>query len=327
MVCKSALRRLKETALRSRAGASRLLASLGAVGEAGVRRAGVVGVVVLVGAVLWSVSPVWGQSAAAPVITSTGPFTVDEGTTSVATLTATDNDTASGDLVWTVAGGADSDAFTLSGSGVLAFGSAKDFEEPDDADADGAYELTEQVSDGTNDVTADVVVTAGNVIELEAVSGPSTVDFAENSWSRAATFSASSEQDRDGIEWTLGGSDAAHFSIDSPSGALRFDIEPVTPAIFSKPPDFEAPVDSDSDNVYVVTLLPSSGSAIADSALSVTVTVTDADEDGTISLSTKRPRKGVELTAALSDPDAVVDGSATWSQRCGSAPRAGTNGS
>ena len=67
MVCKSALRRLKETALRSRAGASRLLASLGAVGEAGVRRAGVVGVVVLVGAVLWSVSPVWGQSAAAPV--------------------------------------------------------------------------------------------------------------------------------------------------------------------------------------------------------------------------------------------------------------------
>ena len=237
---------------------------------------------------------------------------MDEGTTSVATLTATDNDTASGDLVWTVAGGADSDAFTLSGSGVLAFGSAKDFEEPDDADADGAYELTEQVSDGTNDVTADVVVTAGNVIELEAVSGPSTVDFAENSWSRAATFSASSEQDRDGIEWTLGGSDAAHFSIDSPSGALRFDIEPVTPAIFPKPPDFEAPVDSDSDNVYVVTLLPSSGSAIADSALSVTVTVTDADEDGTISLSTKRPRKGVELTAALSDPDAVVDGSATW---------------
>ena len=215
-------------------------------------------------------------------------------------------------MVWSKAGGADAAAFELSESGVLELGAAKDFEVPDDIGGDGTYELTVQVSDDVNDVTADVVVTLANVIELEAISGPEMVEFAENSWSRVATFTASSPQDRDGIVWTLGGDDAAHFSVDSPSGALRFDLDAVEPVMVKKPPDFEAPVDSDNNNTYVVTLLPSSGSATAASALSVTVMVTDADEDGSVSLSTKRPRKGVEVTAALADPDGVVDGSAAW---------------
>ena len=247
-----------------------------------------------------------------PAITSAGPYEVDEGATSIAALGAEDFNTAESDLVWSVAGGADAARFVLSESGVLAFGAAKDYEEPDDADADGTYELTVKVSDGTSDDTAEVSVTLENVIELEAVEGPSAVSFAESSWSRVATFTASSSQDRDGITWTLGGDDAAHFSIDDPSGALRFDLDPVAPVIVAKPPDFEAPVDSGNDNAYAVTLLPSSGSATAASALSVTVTVTDADEDGAVSLSTKRPRTGVAVTAALSDPDGVVDGSATW---------------
>ena len=275
-------------------------------------RAGAAGVFALLGFGVLSVSPVLGQGAAAPVITSPGPFMVAEGSTSVATLTATDTDTATSDLVWSKAGGADSDAFTLSGSGDLAFGSAKDYEQPDDAGADGTFELTVQVSDGLTDVTADLVVTLENVIELEAAEGPSTVTFAENSWSRVATFTASSEQDRAGITWTLGGADAAHFSIDEPSGALRFDLDAVAPVIVKKPPDFEAPVDSDADNTYALTLLPSAGSSVADSVLSVTVMVSDVNEDGTVSLSTKRPRRGVSVTATVSDPDAVVDGSQTW---------------
>ena len=48
--------------------------------------------------------------------------------------------------------------FVLSGLGVLEFGAVKDFEEADDADGDGIYELTVQVSDGVNDVTADLLV-------------------------------------------------------------------------------------------------------------------------------------------------------------------------
>ena len=43
------------------------------------------------------------------------------------------------------------------------------------------------------------------------------------------------------------------------------------------------------------------------------MTVSDVQtRSARISLSTKRPRKGVEVTATLADPDGVVDGSAAW---------------
>ena len=266
---------------------------------------------------LW-VLPAMGQFSAAPVITSAGPYEVDEGATSIATLTATDSDTAEADLVWSLAGdadgaAADTDAFTLSESGVLAFGSAKDYELPDDADADGIYELTVRVSDDdANEELADIDLILGNVIEITAITGPETVAFAENGWSRVATFTASSDADRDGVMWVLGGDDATLFSIDSPSGALRFALDKVMPSVFSKPPDYEAPVDTDTDNAYEVTVQPTTTSDTAAMAVAVAVAVTDADEDGTLALSTKRPRTGVTVTAALSDPDAVVDGSAAW---------------
>ena len=62
---------------------------------------------------------------AAPVITTTSPILVTENETAVATLTATDDDTPSGELTWTIPsgtdGGADADKFTLSSTGVLTF--------------------------------------------------------------------------------------------------------------------------------------------------------------------------------------------------------------
>ncbi len=104
--------------------------------------------------VLVWVLPAMGQSSEVPVITSDVAFKVVEGETVVATLTATDDDTVVSDLVWSLRGGADRDEFTLSGSGAIAFGAAPDFEQPADADTDNVYEMTVQVSDGVNDVTA-----------------------------------------------------------------------------------------------------------------------------------------------------------------------------
>ena len=93
---------------------------------------------------------------------------VGEGVTEVATLTATDADLGDGTLQWEIpsgdGGGADAAHFTLTGAGVLAFKEAKDYENPDDADGDGAYELTVQVSDGHNPVTAALTVTLTDVV-------------------------------------------------------------------------------------------------------------------------------------------------------------------
>ena len=247
----------------------------------------------------------------APEITSAATFTVDEGTTAVKTLTAEDQDSAAADLEWSKAGGADADDFTLSAAGELAFAAAPDYENPDDADGDRTYEVTVQVSDGDHTDTADIGVTLQNVIELfTELEGPSSTDYAENGAVRVAAYIASSEADRDGIAWSLGGDDAEHFSIDNPAGVLRFHIDPDDPSLFPQPPDFEAPVDDDGDRVYEVIVLARAGSALT--LKSVTVTVTDENEAGAISLDTARPKAAAELMATLTDPDGVTAGTVTW---------------
>lgn len=250
----------------------------------------------------------------APVITTTGPFSVNEGTTSVATLAATDDDTDQGDLTWSIPagsdGGDDASSFALSQAGVLTFAAAKDYEIPDDDDKDRTWEVTVQVSDGTDSDKADLLVTLLNVAELTAIKGPSTVSFAENGWARVASFTASSEEDRASIQWSLGGDDADLFELD-PIGVVRFLLDPVSPGIFAEPPDFEAPVDDGADNTYETTLTATAGSTVSQ-PFSLQVTVTDVDEDGEVSLSSTRPALGAALTAVLSDPDGVTAESASW---------------
>ena len=114
---------------------------------------------------------------AAPAIDSAGPFSVREGDTAVAKLTATDRDSAPGELKWSIppgtGGGADREHFRLAAHGALAFASAKDFEAPDDAGANGVYEIAVQVTDGDNPVTAALRVVLANVNEAPtAHAGP-----------------------------------------------------------------------------------------------------------------------------------------------------------
>ena len=53
----------------------------------------------------------------------------------------------------------------MTAAGVLSFVAAKDYETPDDADTDGVYEVTVQVSDGGRTDSADLTVTVTNVNE------------------------------------------------------------------------------------------------------------------------------------------------------------------
>ena len=251
------------------------------------------------------------RQSVTPEITSETTFTVDEGTTAVETLTAKDQDTAAADLAWSKAGGADAGQFMLSTAGDLAFAAAPDYENPGDADGDNVYEVTVQVSDGDNTDTADIRVTLQNVLELlTELTGPSSTDYAENGAVRVATYTASSDEDRDGIAWSLGGDDAEHFSIDNPAGVLRFHIDPDDDNSFPKLPDFEAPVDDDGENDYEVVVLAQAGSALT--LKSVTVTVTDENEAGTLTLSSVRPKMGELLMATPTDPDGVTAGTAMW---------------
>jgi hypothetical protein len=87
-----------------------------------------------------------------PVITSDGGGSTatvhaDEDQTAVTTVSATDPD--AGDiLTYSIIGGADQSDFSIgSSSGILTFNSAPDYESPTDANTDGTYEVTVQVTD------------------------------------------------------------------------------------------------------------------------------------------------------------------------------------
>ena len=115
---------------------------------------------------------------AAPVVATASPLLAPENGTAVATLQATDADTSSADLMWSLAGGADAGAFTLSAGGVLSFQAAPDFEAPGDADGDGDYEVTVQVSDGANTTEGALTVRLVDVDEVAPELSGATVDGA-----------------------------------------------------------------------------------------------------------------------------------------------------
>ena len=118
---------------------------------------------------------------ATPVITTAALIPVAENETVVVTLLATDEDDRTEDLEWEITGGNDRSQFTLMAGGRLAFTAAKDYEEPDDSNGDGDYEVTVQVSDGFNAVQVaftvrlqDVDDTAPTVSRVAITSDPGT---------------------------------------------------------------------------------------------------------------------------------------------------------
>ena len=110
-----------------------------------------------------------------------------------------------------------------------------------------------------------------------AMSGITETSYAENSTSSIATFSVA-----EGVPvyfWSLAGDDKDTLSIDGTEDEETGSIDNAV-LTFATPPDFEEPTDSDTDNVYQVTVLASDGTSIA--VLVVTVTVTDVDEAPTL---------------------------------------------
>ena len=100
------------------------------------------------------------------IVSSPPSYRVREGDTEVGTLTATNSGGDASDPVWSIpsgtGGGEDGDKFTLTPAGALAFAAPKDFEHPDDADADGSYQVTVQVIHGTVGSMAALTVTLTN---------------------------------------------------------------------------------------------------------------------------------------------------------------------
>ena len=120
--------------------------------------------------------------------------------------------------------GADEAKFSLSSTGVLSFNMKPDYEMPADADEDNKYEVTVRASDSTLNEDRMVIVTVTNVDEAPMilrpgvrVSGPSSLNYAENGMDAVGTYTATGSQ-ADSARWTLEGDDAGDFRLSSSSG-------------------------------------------------------------------------------------------------------------
>ena len=132
--------------------------------------------------------------------------------------------------------------------------------------------LTADTDDGSpsQDDIHRVRVTVTNVDEVPVISGPGAVEYEENGEHGVASYTAADPEGGDTVSWGLAGGDAGLFSI-SDAGELAF----------SDAPDFEAPLDTDEDNVYSVTIQATDASDIM-GTMDVAITVTDADGDGMV---------------------------------------------
>ena len=185
------------------------------------------------------------------------------------TVTATDPDPE--DQLTYSLGGADAASFALdSASGELSFTTLPSLDTPQDADQDNIYDLETIITDLASNsssfaLTISVADDIGSAPEFSSDSV--SVDFAENSAAIAYT-AAASDPEGDAITYSLGGTDADLFELDSTSGALSF----------KQAPDYEAPLDSDKDNDYRLTI--SAHDPIGNQAQqSLTITITNLNDN------------------------------------------------
>ncbi len=206
----------------------------------------------------------------APAFTSDHVHEIAENETVVTMVVATDPD--EGDTVsYTVTKGRDKDLFTIdSDSGELTFVTAPDFENPTDHDTDNEYKVKITAAAGGKSVVQRIVVTVTNVDEAPTFDSPTAAhEIAENE-TDVTTVVATDPDEGDDVSYAIpdgadGGADRARFAIDATSGDLTF----------LAAPDFEAPTDADTDNVYDVVVKATAGEHSVSQSIAVTVTNVD----------------------------------------------------
>lgn len=185
----------------------------------------------------------------------------------VATYTTASNERRN--LYWALEGD-DVNALTMSDDGVVSFMSPPDFENPEDSNGDGKYEVRAMVSDegsnGRSDATnLMVIVTAEN--EIGTVIGDIEVPAPEGYVGVLARYEVTDPED-DAITWSLDGPDARYFQIDQEGNLSPY-----------KALDYEAPSSASGTNLHSLTITASdNGSPQMSSHLDVTVSVSNVNE-------------------------------------------------
>ena len=231
-----------------------------------------------------------------PVIT--GPTAVqftEQTTGAIARYTASDPERDP--IRWSVQDTDDWTFFHISRSGVLTFKEPPDYENP--AVDGNLYEVVILAQSGMN------MATDGQRIRVTVVDGADPPLF-DRGYSVPRTVPENAPPDTSvgdpvaatggpgkSLSFTLRGTHAGYFTVDSATGQLKTRL----------------PLNYEARNSYSVTVRASDGRLSTDAP--VTIKVENIDEDGTVTFSTGNPRARIPLTARLTDPDGGVTG-ITW---------------
>ena len=198
----------------------------------------------------------------APIFTSDASAAVAENQTAAYTAVATEAD---GDPLSYSLSGTDAALFTIDPTtGAVSFIAPPDFENPGDAGGNNVYDITVTATDGTNDTTQPVAITVTNVNDnTPSFTSNASVSVAENQRVDSVVYTAmATDADGDDLSYSLSGTDAALFTIDSNTGAVSFIASP----------DFENPDDAGGNNVYDITVTASDGDNSTNHDVTITVT-------------------------------------------------------
>ena len=247
-----------------------------------------VAVVFLLGGLIVSGAVIEAQSPPnrAPVISGPATVTLDENsTTTIATLTFSDPDGDNLDI--SIPG--QTQVF-ITADGVVKLHELPNYE------SQSSIRFVVYASDGTVSVPHGMVVTINDIDEPFVTTCTETVSYRENG-SNSAFTCRGRDPETASVRHSLSGADSDDFTIDTSTGEVYF----------ASSPDYESPTDSDSDNVYNVTVTIA---AVSETKThNVAVTVTNVNEAHTLSgpteISVAENSVGVLGTYTVTDPDGV----------------------
>ncbi|MEO1006244.1 MAG: Ig-like domain-containing protein, partial [Cyanobacteria bacterium J06638_38] len=202
------------------------------------------------------------------IIPDTTPATVSipSGQTDVIDIETTDDLDIEGEGLTYSLTGIDALLFDLDNeTGELTFVNPPDFENPEDADGDNNYEVQVTVTDSGG--LSDLVDLTVNIDQNDPpiIISPDTANVLENTTLVIDVMSLD-DNDSEGLGLTydiIGGADSALFEIDPITGIVEFELAP----------DFENPLDINTDNNYELEIeVADSQGLSATQVLTVTVT-------------------------------------------------------
>ena len=231
----------------------------------------------------------------APSFTNSTTFSLAENSSlaaNAATITVNESATI------TINSGNDSALFAVvtsdSTTARIRFLSSPNFEAPTDVGPNNVYDISVRATDSAgNFANQSIAITITNVNEAPSITNSSSNPTASSSQAEnitsVATYAATDPDAGAVLRFSLSGTDAADFSIDSVTGVL----------VFASNPDFEAPLDSDTNSAYIVIVTVSDGT-LTDTQ-TVTVTITNVNESSTVGAPTFSGStiKGVSVTISI----------------------------